>query len=91
MSDTNFVIIGIMRRGDFDGTSSELHVHDDGVSDDWDASGEEWVDGEFPMQMLVSRVVGVDSDGGISEHSLGTCGGDYDSLVCNSVNFDTAP
>ncbi|KAI3493165.1 hypothetical protein L1887_42182 [Cichorium endivia] len=38
----DLVIVGVVRRGDLDGTGSELHVDDDGVGDDGDlAAGDE--------------------------------------------------
>lgn len=50
---SNLVIVGIMRRGDLDGTSSEFHVDDDGVCDDGKTTGRnERVFEEFAVKVL---------------------------------------
>lgn len=41
---------------DLDRSRSEFHIDGDGVSDDWDTTiGEEGVDGEFAVKVLVSE------------------------------------
>ena len=81
VSLADFVIVGIVRGSDLDGTSSELHVNDDRVLNNGDAPVDEGMDGELAMEVGVARVIGVDSDGGITEHGLGTGGGDDDFLI----------
>ena len=49
---TSFVIVGVVCRGDLDGTSTEFHVDDDGVCDDRDASIDKRMDNVFSMEML---------------------------------------
>lgn len=52
MSYADFIIIGIVRRGDLDSTSSKRHIYDNRVCNDWDASIKERMDCKFSMQML---------------------------------------
>jgi hypothetical protein len=49
ISLTTLEIIGIVGWGNFDGSSTELHVDSDGVGDDWDSTSVEWVDNEFAV------------------------------------------
>ncbi len=82
MALADFVIVGVVSGGDLDGTRSELHVDDDRVGNDGDlATGDEGVDHVLAVEMLVPRVVWVNSNGGITEHGLGTSGGDDDLLI----------
>ena len=52
MADSNLIIVSIMRRGDLDSASAEIHVNDNGVHDDWDSAINERVDGKFSVKML---------------------------------------
>ena len=56
MANTTFVIVEIMSRSNFDGTSTEFHVDDDVISDDRNLSVHEGVLGKFAAQMLMQRV-----------------------------------
>ena len=82
MPCTDSVIVGVVRGGDLHGTGTELHVDGFRVGDDGHlAAGDEGVDGELAVQVLVARVVRVDGDGSVSEHGFRTGGGNDDLLV----------
>ena len=82
MPCTDSVIVGVVRGGDLHGTGTELHVDGLRVGDDGHlAAGDEGVDGELAVQVLVARVVGVDGDGSVSKHGFRTGGGNDDLLV----------
>jgi len=52
MTDSNFIIVSIVRRGNLDSSSAELHVDDNGVRDDWDSTINERMGGKFSVKML---------------------------------------
>ena len=54
MSNSNIIIIRIVRRRDLDGTRSKRHVNDDRIGNDWDAPLKERMDCKFSVQMLSS-------------------------------------
>jgi hypothetical protein len=66
VSLTTLEIIGVVSWSDLDGTSTERHVDSDGIGDDGDSTAVEWVNDEFAMEVSVSRIIGVNSNGGIS-------------------------
>lgn len=66
VSLTTLEIIRVMRRSDLDSSCTELHIDSDTISDDRDSTSVEWVDDVFAVEVGVPRIVGVDSDGGIS-------------------------
>ena len=70
VTDSNLIIVSIMRRGNLDSSSTELHVDDNGVRDDWDSAINERMDGEFSMKML--QLVGKSSTevGFVGTHSV---------------------
>lgn len=82
VSSSALVIVLVVRRRDLDGSGSKGHVDGDGVGDDGDASlRKEGVDDELAVEVLVPLVVGVDGNGRVSKHGLGSGGGDDDLLV----------
>lgn len=81
VSGTDFVIVRVMSGGNLDGTRSELHVDDNRILDDRDTPVDEGVDSELAVEMGVSWIVGMDSDGGITKHGFGTGGGNDNLLV----------
>ena len=52
MTDPNLIIVSIVCRGNLDSSSTELHVDDDGVRDDWNSAINERMDGKFSVKML---------------------------------------
>ena len=52
MTDSNLIIISIMCRGNLDSSSTELHVDNNGVRDDWDSAVDERMNGKFSVKML---------------------------------------
>jgi len=52
VTDSNLIIVSIMRRGNLDGSSTELHVDDNRVRDDWDSAINERMGGKFSVKML---------------------------------------
>lgn len=52
MTDSNFIIVSVVRRGDLNGTGTKLHVDDNRVRDDRNSAVDERVDGEFSVKML---------------------------------------
>ena len=52
MSNTNFIIVGIVRGSDLHGTGPELHVDGNGISDDRQTSIKEGMNREFAMEVL---------------------------------------
>jgi hypothetical protein len=85
---TTLEIVGIVRRGNLDGTSPKAHVDGDRVGDDGYTTVEEGVDDELAVEMGIAGVVRVDSDGCVAEHGLGTGGGD-DELFVYGVNWSS--
>ena len=79
VSLTTFEIVGIVGWSDFDGSGTEFHIDSNGIGNNGDSTAVEWVNDEFTVEMGVSWVIGVDGDGGISQHCLGS-GGGYDNL-----------
>ena len=57
MADTDFVIIGIVRRCNLHGTCSELHVDGDFVGDNGYAAVDEGVFCELAVQVLEERKI----------------------------------
>jgi len=83
MSPSDFPIVGIVCRGDFDGACSESHVDGFRVAYDGEATvWEERMTEEFPVEVGVAWIVWMDSDGCIAEHGFWTGGGDDDAFVC---------
>jgi hypothetical protein len=52
MTDSNFIIVSVVRGGNLNGTGTKLHVDDNRVRDDWNSAVDERVDGEFSVKML---------------------------------------
>ena len=78
---TTFVIVGIMSRGNLHSTGTKLHVNKIGVLNDGDATTVEGVNKELAMQMLVARILGVDGNGGVTQHGFETSRGDGNLLI----------
>jgi hypothetical protein len=92
---TTLEIVGVVRWCDFDRSSSERHIDSNSVGDDRDTASVEGVDDEFTVKVLnrldlygmfhkthsIPRVIRVDGDGGISQHSLRTSGSNNDTLI----------
>ena len=79
---SNGIIIRIVRWRDFDRTGSELHVDDDIITNNWHLPiRDERMFDEFSVEVLVPRVIGVDSNGRITKHSLRARSSDGDPLV----------
>ena len=74
-------IVGIVRRRDLHRSRSEVHVHQNGVRDDRDASPIDRVDHVLSVQVLVARIVGVHRHGRIAQHRLQTRRRHHDLLV----------
>lgn len=74
------VIVGIMGGGDLHGSRTKGGI-DHGVGDDDEFAVDEGVGDGLSVEGLVPHVIGVDGNGGISEHGLDTGGGDNDLLV----------
>ncbi len=73
-------VVRVVGRGDLDRAGAELRV-DVGVGDDRDAPvGQRQLD-PLADEVGVARVVGVDGDGGVTEHRLDAGGGHDDGLV----------
>lgn len=84
MALADLEVVRVVCRGHLDGAGAEPWV-DVVVGDDRDrAVGQRQLD--VPAdQVLVALVVGVDGDGGVTEHRLGAGGGDDDGLVALPV------
>lgn len=78
---STFEIIRIVGWGNLDRSGTKLHIDSDSIGNDRDASTVEWMNDEFAVQMGVSGVFGVDSNGGITEHGFGTGSCDDNLLV----------
>lgn len=52
MTNSNIIIVRVVRWGDFHSTGTEFHVDNDTICDDWDTSVYERMNSVFSMQML---------------------------------------
>ena len=76
------IIIRIVRWGDLDHTGSKLHIDDDPITNNWYlAIRDEGVLDKFAVEVFVSWVVWVNSDGSITEHDLRARSGDDNLLI----------
>lgn len=78
---TALKVIRVVSRGDLDSTSTEFHVDSNGICDDGNPSAVERVNSELAVEMSVSRVIRMHSNGGITKHSFRTGGSDDDTFV----------
>lgn len=76
-----FVIVGIMSGRNLHSTGTKLHVNKLGILNDGDASTVEGMDEELAVQMLVARILGVDGNGGVTQHGFETSRGDGNLLI----------
>lgn len=75
MTDSDFVIISIMRRSNLDSSGAEFHVDDDRVRDNWDSAINERVGGEFSMEMLqLARTINAEKSLWVLTVYLGSSG-----------------
>ena len=79
MPKPHFEVVGIVRGRDLHGARPEFLVHIF-VRDDWDPAIGQRKQERFPDQVRISRIGGIDRDGGIAEHRLGTGGRHDDEL-----------
>jgi len=70
VADSNLIIVSIVRRGNLDSSSTELHVDDDGVRDYWDSAVNERMDGKFSVKMLQLVGTGSAETGFVGTHSV---------------------
>lgn len=54
MTDSNFIIVSVMRRSNLNSSCTEFHVDDDRVRDNRESAIYERVDSEFSVKMLQS-------------------------------------
>jgi hypothetical protein len=66
VSLTTLEIVRVVGWGNLDSTSTKRHVDSNGISDDGDSTAIEWVNDEFAVEVSVSRIIGVNGNGGIS-------------------------
>jgi hypothetical protein len=81
VSLTALEIVRIVGGSDLDGSRTEFHIDRNGVGDNGDSAAVEGVNDKFTVEMGVPRIIGVDSNGGISQHGLGSGRGYNDLLV----------
>ena len=72
---TTFKIVGVVSGGDLDDTSTEGHIDEGGISDDGDLFITEGALDELAVVLLVTFIIRMDSDGGITNDGFGTSGG----------------
>jgi len=75
-----FKVNRIMSRCNFNRSSSEISF-DLFVSDDRDKAVLEWQQNFPSMKLFVTLIIGVDSDGRITQHGLGSGGGHHYFLI----------
>ncbi len=75
VAQTDFIVVGVVGRGDFDDTGPELGVCVF-IAHQGDLLADEGQDEHLADLVLVAGVLRVDRDGGIAEHGLGTGGGE---------------
>ena len=73
MAQTDFIVVGVVSRGDLDDTGPELGVCVF-IAHEGDLLADEGQDEHLADLVLVAGVLRVDRDGGIAEHGLGTGG-----------------
>jgi hypothetical protein len=76
VSLADLIVVEVVARRDLHAARAELGI-DVGVGDDGDEPVRERQLDLLADEMLVTLVFGVNSDGGVSEHGLGTRGGDH--------------
>jgi len=75
-------IVVIVSGSDLDGTSTEFGIDQFIISDDLhDSTGNERMFKFLSNEVLVSRILGVDGNGGITQHGFNTGGGDDNFLI----------
>lgn len=79
-----FKVVEVVGRGDLDGAGTKVTV-DHFVGDDRDQAVLERMANRFADEVLVTLVLGVDGNGGISEHRLET-GSGHDDLLVGAVH-----
>ena len=70
MTDSNLIIVSIVRGGNLDSAGTELHVHDNGVRDDWDSAINERMNGKFSMKVLQPVKTTSTKKGSVGTHSV---------------------
>ena len=76
VAQTDFIVVGVVGRGDFDDTGPELGVCVL-IADEGDLLADEGQDEHLADLVLVAGVFRVDRDSGITEHGLGTGGREF--------------
>ncbi len=71
-------VVEVVGRRHLHGAGAEGHVHQDGVGDDGDLAIDEGVLQHLAVQVPVARIVGVNRDGGVAQHGLGSRRRDYE-------------
>jgi hypothetical protein len=82
VSFTTVEIVRVMSRGDLHSTSTEVHVDEDVVSDNFHhAIGAEWMFKLLADEIFIAGILRVDSDGDITEHGLKSSSSDNKNLI----------
>lgn len=79
--DEENIIVWVMGRCDLDSSGSKAHIDQFGVLDDRNTTTIEWMDKFFAVQVLVPKILRMDSNCCISQHSLKTSGGYNDLFI----------